>query len=257
MKLSMAVEGIPLPDPALVRKRWILSAHETKTVKPDPRSEPNSLKESQAAANLPNREIVLFILGEIGGKTSRIDTESLAVECFNRYPSKFGLVKFPEYPDVDAVRVTLADLKKPKYGSMVRGNKEQGWILTRSGVEWYEEHRDRIRLNIAQRHPLERRLPQGQSITREKISKTIAARLLQSAAYRKYKNHEDISIYDFFDAMKVDQYLKEEKYQDVLRNTLHAIRQNADLTAFVEHVHSLYGRRYRTFFTEQFEREQE
>ena len=241
MNSASADKGRTLPDQALGHEHRGLSSSEG----------------DQAAVNLPNREIVLFILGELGGKVVKIDTESLAVECFNRYPSKFGLVRFPEYPDVDAVRVTLTDLKKPKYGSMVRGNKERGWTLTRSGAEWYEENRDRIGLNIAERHPLERRLPRGQNITREKISKTITMRLLGSSAYRKYKNNEEISIYDFFDAMRVDQYLKEERYQEVLRNTLQAVGHSTDLTEFVEHMDSLYGRRYATYFTEEFQREQE
>lgn len=205
--------------------------------------------------DLPNREIVLFVLGDLGGKTARIDTETLAIECYQRYPSKFGLVKFPQYPDVDSVRVTLSDLKKPKYGSMVRGNKDRGWILTQEGNKWYETNKERVNSNIEQRHPLERRLPQGRKLSRDEISKTIMNRLRKSRAYQKWKNRTEISIYDFFDAMKVDQYMDEGKYQNVLANTLQAAQGNGDLADFLEHLNSLYGRRYRTYFIEQVSRE--
>jgi hypothetical protein len=209
------------------------------------------------SVSLPNREIVLFVLGELGGRTARIDTETLAVECFKRYPSKFGLVKFPKYPDVDAVRVTLTDLKKQKYGLMVKGNKDDGWVLTENGLNWYGENRDRISVNIKQRHPLERRLPQGRNISREKIARKITDRLLESNAYKKWKSGNSISIYEFFDAMNVDQYLDESKYQEVLANTLQAVRGNSDLTDFVEQMNSQYGKRYRTYFIDMLKREAE
>jgi len=205
--------------------------------------------------DLPNREIVLFVLGELGGRTAKVDTETLAIECFQRYPSKFGLVKFPEYPDVESVRVTLSDLKKPKYGSMVKGNKNRGWTLTQEGVGWYEVNKERVNFNIEQRHPLERRLPKGRKLSREEISKTITKRLQESRAYQKWRNRGDISIYDFFEAMNLDQYMEEGKYQDVLRNTLQAVKGNDDLVDFVEYLNSLYGSRYRTYFIEQVTRE--
>ena len=206
-------------------------------------------------ANLPNRDIVLFVLGELGGRTAKIDTETLAIECFHRYPSKFGLIKFPQYPDVEAVRVTLADLKKPKYDSMVRGNKDGGWILTQEGNRWYEKNKERVEFNIEQRHPPARRLPQGRKLSREKISETIMKRLRESKAYQKWKNRTEISIYDFFDAMKVDQYMDEGKYQDVLSNTLQAVQGNSDLVDLVDHLNSLYGKRYRRYFIDQLSRE--
>jgi len=207
------------------------------------------------SANLPNREIILFVLGELGAKTAKIDTETLAVECFRRYPSKFGLVKFPQYPDVEAVRRPLDDLKDPEYGSMVKGNKDEGWTFTPEGLNWYEKNKDRIGTSIEQRHPLERRLTKGRSLSREKIHQIVESRLLESNAYKKWKTRREISIYDFFDAMKVDQYMQESKYQDVLRNTLLAVQGNSELTDFIEHMHSLYGTRYRTYFLEELKRE--
>jgi hypothetical protein len=204
---------------------------------------------------VPNRDIVLFVLGELGGKTVKIDTETLAVECFRRYPSKFGLVKFPQYPDVEAVRRPLDDLKESEYGTRVVGNKDEGWLLTASGLKWYEENKQRIHTAIRQRHPLEKRLPGGRNISGEKISKAIANRLTESKAYRKWKNREGISIYEFFDAMRVDQYMDESKYQVLLGNTLKAVKGNEELTHFVEYLHSQYGNRYYTYFIEEINRE--
>jgi len=140
---------------------------------------------------------------------------------------------------------------------MVKGNKDSGWKLTEAGAKWYEDNKDRVDSNIKHQHPLERRLPQGRKLSREKISQTITNRLEESKAYKKWKDQAEISIYDFFDAMKVDQYMDESKYQDALSKTLQAVEGNTDLVAFVEHLNSLYGKRYRTYFIEQLSKEVE
>jgi hypothetical protein len=209
------------------------------------------------AGNVPNRDIVLFVLGELGARTVKIDTETLAIECFRRYPSRFRLVKFPEYPDVEAVRRPLDDLKEPEQGTRVVGNKEEGWLLTPSGLKWYEENKKRIATIIEDQHPLERRLPGGGNISRDKISRAVATRLMQSKAYKKWRSREGISIYEFFDAMKVDQYMEESRYQRVLDNTLKAVKGNEELTDFVEYLHSTYGKRYRTYFLDELAKEAE
>jgi hypothetical protein len=142
-------------------------------------------------------------------------------------------------------------LKTSEQGSRVVGNKDEGWLLTPSGLNWYEENKKKISTIIEEQHPLERRVPGGGRISGEKINKAITSRLMQSKAHKKWKNREDITIYEFFDAMKVDQYMEESRYQQALDNILKAVKANQDLTDFVEYLHSLYGKRFRTYFLEE------
>ena len=87
------------------------------------------------------QEMVLSVLAELSAKVAGIDTETLAVECFERYPSRFSLTRFPDYPDIESVRDALADLEKAKRVLRVGGKKDRRFILTRNGVRWYEENK--------------------------------------------------------------------------------------------------------------------
>lgn len=85
-------------------------------------------------------ELVLLVLGDLCAKFGETDTEVLAIECFKRYPSRFSLDRFPEYPDARLVRAALDALEKAKRVSMVRRvrGKEARWRLTQSGAAWYK-----------------------------------------------------------------------------------------------------------------------
>ena len=101
----------------------------------------------------PNREIVVYVLGLLGGASQRVHTEDIAVKCHELYPDAFSWTKYTVYPDKDIVRVALTDARKEKYGALVSGRTGQnrglsaktrrspvadGWMLTQAGLEWLE-----------------------------------------------------------------------------------------------------------------------
>ena len=93
------------------------------------------------------QELVLLVLGELSEKAGEIDTETLAIGCFERYPSEFGLIRFPDYPDLQSVHEALADLEKAKRVLPVGGKKDRRWMLTPNGVRWYEENKPGLNEN--------------------------------------------------------------------------------------------------------------
>ncbi len=105
--------------------------------------------------DLPNRDIVVFALAEIGGTTQKIHTEEIALKCFELNSASFCWAIHSQYPDKDVVRSALTDAAKEKYGALVegrtgqgKGQKEQkvvdGWCLTVSGLAWLAENQHRI-----------------------------------------------------------------------------------------------------------------
>lgn len=98
----------------------------------------------------PNRELVTYVLGLLGGEFKRQNTEDIAQKCFELFPRSFSWVKYTQFPDKDLVRVALYDAQKEEYGSLVDGKyssrdiSKDGWILTDSGTEWFRENSDRI-----------------------------------------------------------------------------------------------------------------
>lgn len=101
----------------------------------------------------PNRELVVYALGLLGGEFERVHTEDLAIKCHELFPDSFSWTRHPTIPDKDIVRVALTDARKAKYGALVEGRAGQslgqhatnrggrvpdGWILTRKGTEWFK-----------------------------------------------------------------------------------------------------------------------
>jgi len=106
--------------------------------------------------DVPNRELVVYVLSLLGGESQRVHTEEIAVKCHELFPASFSWTKYTHLPDKDVVRVALTDARKAQHGALVDGrsgerrghsattNREpapDGWMLTESGVRWVREHR--------------------------------------------------------------------------------------------------------------------
>lgn len=93
----------------------------------------------------------MYALYLLGGDTTPIHTEDIALKCFELFPGSFSWVKYPQYPDKDIARVALTDARKGQHGALVEGRAgqkrgltaktrrkpvEDGWVLTSRGVEW-------------------------------------------------------------------------------------------------------------------------
>ena len=100
----------------------------------------------------PNRELVVYVVGLLGGAYRSVHTEDIAVKAHELYPDTFSWTNYPRLPDKDIVRVALTDSRKEKYGALVYGRSGQssnrpsaskpkrapdGWGLTEAGTNWF------------------------------------------------------------------------------------------------------------------------
>ena len=168
----------------------------------------------------------------LGGWHERIHTEDIALKCFEIAPSKFSWTKYPKYPDLASVYFALGDAKKPKYGSLVKGERESkreihrigGWSLTPKGIEWIEKNKSRIEESIGRNIAVYDRLPSDRKLKE----------LFESKAYKKFlleRDQTNISYPEFVESLictvntakeilreRLDLYLlisKEKKISDV------------------------------------------
>lgn len=108
---------------------------------------------------VPNRQLVVYALFLLGGDSTPISTEDIALKCFDLFPSSFSWVKYPQFPDKDIVRVALTDARKDEYGAHVEGRTgqkrglsaktrrnpaEDGWSLTPEGIRWIQHNRSHL-----------------------------------------------------------------------------------------------------------------
>ena len=108
---------------------------------------------------VPNRELVVYVLYGLGGDTRKIHTEKVAVRCHELFPDSFSWTKYPQLPDKDIVRVALTDARKDRHGALVEGRSGQrrgltaktqrrptpdGWRLTQAGIAWVKGNEARL-----------------------------------------------------------------------------------------------------------------
>ena len=48
-----------------------------------------------------SREMVVYVLGLLGGESRKIHTEDIAIKCHSLFPDSFSWTKYPEIPDKD------------------------------------------------------------------------------------------------------------------------------------------------------------
>jgi hypothetical protein len=178
-----------------------------------------------------------------GGATKLVHTEDLAIRAFDLAPHRFGWRKYPDRIDLDIVRVSLSNATKDKNGALVQGSKDSGWSLTRRGMQWAEEARQKFPKLFEGEAILgqDRRSAHVQASDRE------AERLRSSDAYSKWLSGRkgDWTVYDFFKATRTSEYLP--RAQMNLRHTQLAqlIVGDDQLTRFVDDLFNRFEGSYR------------
>lgn len=130
-------------------------------------------------AQLSDRDIVVYALFLLGGYQRRIHTEDIAIKCFEIARDRFSWTKYPQYPDIQPVRFALEKSKPLIIGSSERKRTDviMGWRLTKDGLKWIEENKNKIEESIGNKQ-----IPTGR-LTDSKRVKT----LLTSSAFKKYQ----------------------------------------------------------------------
>ncbi len=130
--------------------------------------------------DVPNRELVVYVLSLLGAESRRVHTEDIAVKCHELFPASFSWTKHVDLPDKDIVRVALTDARKAQHGALVDGRSGEkrghsattkrdpvpdGWMLTEAGVNWVREHRGAFDALVATGAP---------KVHRQKVLKEVA-----------------------------------------------------------------------------------
>ena len=76
-------------------------------------------------SEVSNVDIVVYVLGLLGGAEKTVYSEEVAAKCYEVAPTRFSW-RLPAYrakgwPDKYVVKTALEDAKKDKYGALVDG----------------------------------------------------------------------------------------------------------------------------------------
>ena len=204
-----------------------------------------SVKTKTPQRDLTNRDLTLYALHLVGGDASHVPTEDVAVRAYELYPERFGIIRYPQYPDVEVVRMALIHMRVDKNQKLVEGDQRKGWRVTDEGLSWLADNRKAIEQALANKHPKERRIAKGKVITRGKIRDAYLKRLIESDAYAKWRKGIKPSVTDFYDLMRVDQYTPESTYQKRLSEMADAVGDSPDFVKFLRLLDRWFGQTYR------------
>jgi len=127
--------------------------------------------------SLTNEQVVVLAVARLGGDSSLIDTEDVAVQADQIAPQRFRWRKYPQYINNELVHTALRDAKR--LGGLLRGSGSSGWQLTSGGMSLVHELGEK---GLSGAEPRRRLDPKEKAwLARERV------RLLSEDAFHKFR----------------------------------------------------------------------
>lgn len=151
-------------------------------------------------------EVVALALFVLGGGSTVVDTEDVAIQAHAIAPGRFSWRKFPDQINLELVRVALSDARKPASGALVSGKGKSGWSLTPAGQRWCESNAEALLTGDMTKNRAERR---AGSIDEQRWQRE-RARIVTSAAWSQWQAPESdgrVSRDAAHDLFRIDRYV--------------------------------------------------
>ena len=169
---------------------------------------------------LSNSEAVILSLYDLGADQVRIDTEDIAVLAAKIAPGQFQWRKYPEYIDLETVRLALKDAKSRR---LVTGSMKNGWVLTPTALQWAKG-------NVGAGSKGKTRVNRGN----EKRRAFETARIRNLPAFEKYISGREADVREAEQVFRVDVYSSSERYQQSINRIKSLFLEDIEITGFLD-----------------------
>jgi hypothetical protein len=194
---------------------------------------------------MSNTDIVLLILSDLGGYQRFVDIEDIAEAAWRAVPARFSWPRHQQYPDLDAVDVTLRAAKKND--ELVTGSKKEGWMLTPAGMAKVKQRELAVRAftsEFGNAGRMENRRERGG------LDSTAVRRLEQLRSSTAVTKHhagqdEDITVYDFLAFFAINQYMPDRKYVANRQAIANLVRDEPELLETAQLLDDRFGSSYK------------
>ncbi len=185
--------------------------------------------------SLSQPEIVTLAVYLLGGDRGPVDTEDVAVKAHELAPSRFSWRKYTDQINLELVRVSLSDAKKPKYGARVDGPGERGWTLTAAGLEWAKVTIDAVpEMNLARL----REDGRGGGVQEQRWRRE-RERILKTKAWQAAAAGEAVSARDAQEVFRIDSYAVGRMRTLKITRLQSLFNEDAKMSAFLDHMSNL------------------
>jgi hypothetical protein len=167
-------------------------------------------------------EIVTVVVYLIGGKTRSVHTEDVAIKANEMAPGRFVWRKFPEHIDLQAVRFALENAKRDHCGYLI-GTGNEGWMLTKSGLEFSIQNAKRF---------------EDADLTCQRLSETDKkwlrrerARMLSSDAFAKISDgrESEVTTQEAASFFRIDEYVTGKARERKITRIMNAFHEDPEL----------------------------
>jgi len=172
---------------------------------------------------LANHEIVVLAVFVLGGDTSFIDTEDVAVKADELAPRRFAWRKYPDQINLEHVRVFLTDAKKAKNGALIVGSNRNGWMLSERGLGFAQKAAPELGLTDLSRVPRSSKERAWHSRERARILALFAEREITPDRYT------DLPLSDVEAAFRLDDYVTGDARERVVIRYLNTFADDTEL----------------------------
>lgn len=197
-------------------------------------------------AQISNTDIVLLVLADLGGGERAIDVEDIAESAWKLVPARFSWPRHQQYPDLDAVDVTLRAAKKNE--GLVTGAKSSGWMLTVAGSAHVERTEQEVRSYLERQGQAGRTSNRRERGGADSVAVRRLTALQRSEAVAKFRAGDDasITVHDFLAFYEVNQYMPEAKYAINRQRVVNLVRDDEELRTVADALHERFGTTYKT-----------
>ena len=205
-----------------------------------------SRRQLPETAGVSNTDIVLVVLVDLGGGERAVDVEDVAEASWQAAPARFSWPRHQQYPDLDAVDVTLRAAKKND--GLVTGAKRTGWMLTLAGSAHVE------RCESAVRSYLEQRGQAGRTANRRErggadssaVRRLAALQASSAVGHCRRGTLGEATVHDFLAFYDINQYMPVAKYEMNRQRVVNLVRDDTELRHVADLLHDQFGATYKS-----------
>jgi len=154
--------------------------------------------------DLTNPQLVVIALAQLGGERKFIDREDIGIRVNEIAPGRFVWRKYPDRIDLVVVVDALGDARKPRYGGLVVGGGQKGWMLSPAGVDWVKTLDLSILEDASEGANKFRKGSVGANLELER------SRLRNTSAYELFvlECQDQLTVQDLYDFARVNEYFQ-------------------------------------------------
>lgn len=197
------------------------------------------------AATVSNTDVVLVVLALLGGGERAVDIEDVAEAAWKAVPARFSWPRHQQYPDLDAVDVTLRAAKKNQ--GLVTGSKKAGWMLTVAGSAHVERCESTVHTYLEREGQAGRTSNRRERGGAESGAVRRLALLRRTEAVAKFNRGtlDDATVHDFLAFYDINQYMPVSKYETNRQRVVNLVRDEPELQLVADELHERFGSTYK------------